>query len=77
MSIEVIFDTPSNSTYLNNLDVSTSQPVSDKAAVSASVTSKTEKHDGNETVTVSAVIVFVGLALLWVFGGYVFKNARI
>jgi small neutral amino acid transporter SnatA (MarC family) len=76
MAIEVIFDTAQNSSYLNNLDVSTSQPVADKIGA-ASVTSKAEKHEGNETVNVSAVIVFVCLALLWLFGGYVFKNARI
>lgn len=75
MAIEVVFDTPQNSTYLTNLDVSTSQPVADKVA--AANTSKAEQHDGDDTARVSALVVFAALALLWFFGGYLFKNARI
>ena len=76
MAIEVVFDAPANSTYLTNLDVSTSQPVPDKVATAAN-TSKAEMHDGDDTARVSALVVFAALALLWFFGGYLFKNARI
>jgi hypothetical protein len=75
MAIEVVFDQPQNSTYLTNLDVSTSQPVSDKVPTGA--TSKAEANEGSETVRNSALMVLAGLALLWFFGARIFKNARI
>jgi hypothetical protein len=75
MAIEVVFDQPQNSTYLTNLDVSTSQPVSDK--VPAGSASKAEANEGSETVRHSALMVLAGLALLWFFGARIFKNARI
>ena len=75
MAIEVLFDAPQNSAYVSGLDVATTQPAADR--VSTGAASKAEKHSGDDTVTASAVIVFVGLALLWFFGGYLFKNARI
>jgi hypothetical protein len=74
MAYDIVWDTVTQIDPVSKLDVTNND-----AMVSRGNTRNNEsaENEGHRTIRHSALMVAVGLAVLWFFGGYIFKNTRI
>jgi hypothetical protein len=73
MAYDIVWDTVTTIDPVSRLDVSNT----DAKVTGLSRNTEHAENEGHATVRHSALTVAVALAVLWFFGGFFFKNARI
>lgn len=73
MAYEIVWDTITEIDPVSQLDVSNR----DAKVTGLSRNTDNAENEGHRTVRHAALTVAVALAVLWFFGGVIFKNVRI
>lgn len=73
MAYDIVWDTVTTIDPVSRLDVANT----DAKVTGISRATDHAENEGHATVRHAALTVAVGLAVLWFFGGFIFKNVRI
>lgn len=73
MAYDIVWDTVTTIDPVSKLDVSNT----DAKVTGVSRTRENAENEGHRTVRHAALTVAVSLAVLWFFGGVIFKNVKI